>query len=288
VPVVLIVDDQEWRARSFESLFGPQGFAVVKAYTGRQSAELAQRVDPDVVIAAHHLPCSGCDVIRAIRTRGPAGSATPCLIISATPLSRSERRACFESGAWDIATTPIDPPEILLKVRTYVDAKRRCDIASERGLLDTDTGCYNLRGLLRRLEELASDAARWHRAMACVVVGVGEDQAPNPEALTAAVKTLRSLLRSSDALGRLSQGELAVVAPGTDALGAQRLAERIAAGLVGAGDPLRIGVYAVAANDSSGVRGAPEEVLSRAVRALRNAQRLPNVANGNRISSFEV
>ena len=36
-PLVLIANDQEWSARSLESILGPAGYAVLRAYTGRQA-----------------------------------------------------------------------------------------------------------------------------------------------------------------------------------------------------------------------------------------------------------
>ena len=32
-PLVLIANDQEWSARSLESILGPNGYSVVRAYT---------------------------------------------------------------------------------------------------------------------------------------------------------------------------------------------------------------------------------------------------------------
>ena len=43
-PLVLLVDDQEWTSRSIESILRPRGHVVLKAYTGRQSLELVQKV----------------------------------------------------------------------------------------------------------------------------------------------------------------------------------------------------------------------------------------------------
>lgn len=287
------MDDQEWRARSLESVLGPSGFAVVKAYTGRQSAELAHRMDPDLVIVDFQLSDStGCDVIRAIRREGPAAAATPCVILSSAPLTKADRRDCLEAGAWDIITPPIDSDDILLKARTYVEAKRRYDAATEQGLLDDETGCYNLKGLVTRIEEFSADAARWHRPLACVVVSYPEGSQRQAEGIPDLAGELRALLRTSDAVGRLPQGELAVLAPATDASGALRLAERIARRqpVDGNGDEthvddLRIGVYAISGEDATGLQGAPEEVLSRAIKALRTAQKLNDASN--RISSFQ-
>ena len=36
-PLVLIANDQEWSARSLESILAPNGYAVLRAYTGIQA-----------------------------------------------------------------------------------------------------------------------------------------------------------------------------------------------------------------------------------------------------------
>ena len=41
-PLVLIANDQEWSARSLESILGPNGYAVIRAYTGQQALERAR------------------------------------------------------------------------------------------------------------------------------------------------------------------------------------------------------------------------------------------------------
>ena len=43
--LVLLVNQEEWTARSVESVLEPAGYAVVKAYTGRQAVELAARLN---------------------------------------------------------------------------------------------------------------------------------------------------------------------------------------------------------------------------------------------------
>jgi len=52
--LVLIADDQEWMSRSIESILQPNGFAVLRAFTGRQCLALAERAEPDAVILNLH------------------------------------------------------------------------------------------------------------------------------------------------------------------------------------------------------------------------------------------
>ena len=71
LPLVLIANDQEWAARSLETLLGPNGYAVLRAYNGRQAVEMARSVQPDVVIVDLRLPdTDGLDVCRTLRASG--------------------------------------------------------------------------------------------------------------------------------------------------------------------------------------------------------------------------
>ena len=88
-PLVLLVNNQEWTARSVESVLRPAGYAVVKAYTGRQATELAARLQPDLVIVDYRLSdVMGLDACRAIRELPTVDKATPCIIATAANLSR--------------------------------------------------------------------------------------------------------------------------------------------------------------------------------------------------------
>ena len=89
--VVLLVNRQEWTARSVESVLQPAGFAVVKAYTGRQAIELAARLRPDLVIVDFKLS----DILGQYSAGGAprAGSGAPRLPgPRAHPRSRAGRR----------------------------------------------------------------------------------------------------------------------------------------------------------------------------------------------------
>ena len=48
-PVALVVSEHEWSTLSLESVLGPNGYAVLRAYNGRQALERVQTVSPDVV-----------------------------------------------------------------------------------------------------------------------------------------------------------------------------------------------------------------------------------------------
>lgn len=75
-PLVLIANDQEWSARSLESILTPNGYTVIRAYTGQQALDRALSARPDLVILDAQMPdLHGIEVCRLLRE--DPGSARP-------------------------------------------------------------------------------------------------------------------------------------------------------------------------------------------------------------------
>lgn len=296
-PLALVVDDQEWTARSLESILSPSGYAVLKAYTGRQAVELARKVQPEILVIDMHLPdMRGVDVCREARKLPTIRPSTPIVMLTTSPLGRAERIEALRAGAWDVVRPPFDPEELILKIGAFVAAKQEADTAREESLLDPVTGFYNVKGLLKRVGEITAEATRSRRPLACVVLGMHrlDDAGPQieaeddsvPDRITAA---LASTARVSDIMGRLGEGSFVVVAPGTDPSGALELARRLLEaadqGLGPAPDALplslRAGYYAVQDTEQAPV--TPVDLLTRATLALRSAQA---DSSGERIHAY--
>ena len=149
--IVLLVNRQEWTARSVESVLQPAGFAVIKAYTGRQAIDLAVRLRPDLVIVDYKLSdISGLEVCRAIRAMPTVDDTIPFVIATAASLSRKERHECFRARIWEIFSSPFDAVELVGKLETFLSARRQVEEALESTHKDPATGLYNWNGLLAR------------------------------------------------------------------------------------------------------------------------------------------
>ncbi len=284
--LVLIANDQEWSARSLETMLGPQGYAVLRAYNARQTLELARRAQPDVVIVDARLPdADGIELCATLRESGLLRAATPILITTSDPASRGQQVAAFQAGAWDFLVLPLDGEVLLLKLATLMRAKRETDQLHEEGLLDQATGLYNARGLARRAREIGAEAHRRRDPLACIAIAPdraasGLDERSMDELMGQIAEHLGSVIgrvgRTSDAIGRLGQSEFAIIAPATEARGAVRLAERIREMLEHA--PLTVGARAGSPRlaDSS---SKPEQVEQVRVRAGYYA--VPNFAESS-------
>ena len=183
-----------------------------------------------VILDAQMPDMHGFDVCRELRSDHELGPTTPIVITTAGPSGRAQRLEAFEAGAWEFFGQPIDGEALLLKLRTFVQAKLASDRLRGERLLDPDTGLYNRAGLSRRAREIGAGASRRHDPLACVVLESEVESAEGgADGLVGAVgQALREAGRSSDALGRLDGREFAVIAPATGAQGAVRLVNRLA------------------------------------------------------------
>lgn len=295
-PLVLLIEDQEWTARSLESILNPNGYAVFKAYTGRQGLDILRKMIPDVILVNLRLPdMTALDVLRRLRTIPTVFPSTPRVVLTTGAISHSERMQVLEEGAWDVLNPPFDSQDLTARMANWARAKRDADQARDNGLVDPLTGLYNFNGLLRRIEEIVSDASRNERYISFVMVGPASAEEPvvleAPDEKGDVAKhlgrALASTLRLSDAVGRVGETEFVVIAPGTDEQGASILARRILDAIRHEEEvvSLRAGVYSVRRSQLEPISSL--DLLSRATAALRQAQSQGG-DEGNGVRSFQL
>ncbi|MHB1330229.1 MAG: GGDEF domain-containing response regulator [Gemmatimonadales bacterium] len=229
---ILVANDQEWAARSLESILVGEGYRVVRAYNGRQALDRAASSKPDAVILDMQMPdFDGLTVCQTLRSWPGWSRSTPIFITTAGPSGRQERFAAYRAGAWEFFGHPLDPEAILVKLQVFLDAKSASDASREGGLIDEASGLYNRRGLIRRSGELWADAARRKERVSCVLLRPTEPLEQPPSAADGLAKQLGEVLRragrSSDAIGRLGPLQFAVVAVGAGEVLGQQLADRV-------------------------------------------------------------
>ncbi len=229
-PIVLIANDQEWSARSIESVLAPQGYAIVRAFTGQQAIDTAKASIPALIILDAQLPdIHGFEVCRAIRADPNLGPAVPVIITTAGPAGRPQRLEAARAGAWDFQGQPLDAELLVARAEAFLLATEEIRNARQAAAIDPQTGLFSLAGLTQRLRQLSAQATRLRIPLACVVLTPETpDNAVADDATLAEIGTaLRRASRESDVVGRISADEFLVVAPATDQEDAQHLAERL-------------------------------------------------------------
>lgn len=257
------------------------GYQVMEVTSGYRARDLASENPPDVAVLDPVLDdMSGTDACRLLRTDPTLGRHLPILILFDGPPTPELRVAALRVGAWDFLSPSLGQQEVLHKLATYIEAKRTVADAIDDGLLDPASGFCSLPGLARRARELAALMTRVNGPLACVVIEV-EGRASIRD-LGGAVGRAARL---SDVVGDLGSNRLGVLAPGTTAAGAIRLASRLADALTvaaearwaleGRSPPLTIRAgFDVIAN-AKYTPVMPFELLQRAALAVK--QGLPQV-----------
>jgi diguanylate cyclase (GGDEF)-like protein len=288
LPLVLLAGNGQETTRWLRGLLEDGGYAVLQERSGQHALERARTTEPDVILVDAELPdMAGIELCRTLRADPRVSTSTPILLTIRDAATRTQRLAALRAGAWECIAPPHDADEILLKIGAYVHAKLDADRARTEGLLDALTGLYNRQGLARRARELGSQAFREHGPLACVVLALdldpsepGAAQQQGGTSLGRCVQAIKTAARLSDVIGRLSATEFAVLAPGTDAGGARRLAERLASSVSattvtstgGAAAPVRVrcGYEAVANVGYAPIE--PVDLLVRAAAAVRTGR----------------
>jgi len=268
-PLILLAGGEEVFARSLASVLGNGAFEVAQVGTGREALDEARKRRPDAIILDLGLPdMDGFATCRALRAEAAVTRATPIVLMTLGPATRTQQLEALRAGAWELRGQPLDTEELLLRLTAYVQGKVELDRLGAEGLVDPASGLYNATGIARRSEELASLTARQGLPLACVVFQPSNGGAPDDFA-----RAFKIYGRVSDAIGRTGPAEFAVFAPATDAPGAAQLVERLAdtVGRAMKAPRLRAG-YSAAAATAATPRISPQQLLARARAALDAAR----------------
>jgi PleD family two-component response regulator len=291
--LVLVASGGEWEGRSIESVLELNEYRVVRVERGRRALELARRTPFDALFLDAALSdMGGVEVCRALRDDPLFDHATPIIVTSAAPAAHRASTPAYAAGAWEYCSQPIDVETVMLKLATYVRAAAAVRDARAAALLDPATGLYSAQGLEQLAKQLGARAVRNREPLACVAVEprpsadarvlAGGEYASDDvtrdmlshEALVEVMEVCREESRRSDVIGYLGKSRLAILAPDTDAAGAERFVGRLSRALEEAGTggaqravaSLSAGYCAIDDLSASGLE--PGELVRRAEVAL--------------------
>ena len=128
---IMIIDDESYNVlvvRKFLQHAGYENF--VTTTESPQAIELMKRDLPDIVLLDIMMPeISGIDILRVMKIT-PELSTIPVIILTASPDPALKTQA-LELGATDFLAKPVDPSELVLRVRNVLAAKSHFDMLAK-------------------------------------------------------------------------------------------------------------------------------------------------------------
>jgi DNA-binding response OmpR family regulator len=121
---ILIVDDQLDLAEMLAQLLADAGYGTRIAADGRQALEAVLADVPDLVVTDVNMPDIDGFELAAMLKADPATATIPIIMLSAQD-GRGSKLVGLESGAEDYLSKPVDPAELLAKIRNLLLLRAR-------------------------------------------------------------------------------------------------------------------------------------------------------------------
>jgi DNA-binding response OmpR family regulator len=126
---ILIVDDQPDLAGLMADMLGDAGYAIRTADNGRDALAEIQSDPPDLLLLDVHMPELDGYEVAAMLKADPATATIPIIMVSALD-GRGSKVIGLESGAEDYLSKPVDPAELIAKIRNLLLLRERTTLAA--------------------------------------------------------------------------------------------------------------------------------------------------------------
>ena len=121
---ILIVDDEPANVRLLERILARDGFGSIETTRDpRHFLALYAAFRPDIVLLDLHMPgLDGFAVMEQLKSRVGPNDFVPILVLTADATPETRQRA-LSAGAKDFLTKPVDPTEVVLRIRNLLETR---------------------------------------------------------------------------------------------------------------------------------------------------------------------
>jgi two-component system, cell cycle response regulator len=249
-PRIVVAEDSALLRRMLGDVLHAQGWAVLEAGDGETALAMAREHEPDVLLMAREMQgLDGLAVLDAVR-RDPRTADMPVVFVTGHTDAQALADA-LERGAHDYVRKPVDPVELVARVRTALRLRSVLDELAHRNreleeLARTDvlTGLANRRHADEILRRTIASARRHGRQVCAVLADIDRFKSVNDlhghaagdAVLRAVAARLAAGLREEDLAARWGGEEFLLLLP--DADDATTVCERVRVAI--SGQPVRL------------------------------------------------
>jgi len=305
---ILIAEHDTAMMGLLETSLNAWGYQVLQCTNGTEALQaLDDDSPPKLAILERDLPeISGTQICR--RVRELRGRSYIYIILLSSKGGKNDLLGCLEAGADDYAVKPLDTDELRLRLLagsrivglqdTFISVLKCSELQAAH---DPLTGLWNRPAIADLLKRELARSQRDRKPLGVIVAGL--DQFPQindrfgqitaDAILREVVLRIQSAVRSYDCVGRLSDDDFVILAPGCDIADTGALADRLrnSVGNYRANvddEPITLSMSCGAISiDGTGQR-TPESALEAALDALHRARTNGSARVGARCESRRV
>ncbi len=274
---ILVVEDDAPAREAMVMLLQFEGYEVRSASGGTDALTIAIDWSPDLVLSDVRMPHGdGFTLVSALRNVEGCKDV-PILLVSAHD-EMDRRISGLELGADDFISKPVQPEELLARIRAHLRSSHRRKELQKSCTIDSSTQLLNRRGIDGVLA-IELDRARRGASLSVLVVDLDDFKSINDthghrvgdQVLQATAERMERTRRSIDQVGRLGGDEFIIILASCDAKATPAAIQRFRQAIEGSLEtnegvtvPIRcsIGAASYTRNDSA------EELLSAADKAM--------------------
>jgi signal transduction histidine kinase/FixJ family two-component response regulator len=131
-PLILVADDDHDTTTLLQYVFERECFRVEKADNGAAALKIAQAQKPDLILLDVMMPLlNGFDVLRTLRS-DQRTARIPIIIITANATGSADVARGLNLGADDFLIKPIQPAELIARVKSKIRARQLEDALARR------------------------------------------------------------------------------------------------------------------------------------------------------------
>ncbi|BBD99924.1 diguanylate cyclase response regulator [Sphingobium amiense] len=231
---ILIVDDDIANIEIMNAVL-EEDYEVCFATSGWQALDVARTAQPDLILLDVLMPgIDGFEVCRQLKA-DPLLADMPVIFTTGLGDTEDEMRG-LALGAIDYVTKPVQPAILRARVSNHVELKRLRDRLATMAVTDALTGLSNRRHLERSLESETARLGRIGDWLSVIMLDIDffkqfNDTYGHPAGdrciMMVAAALGRAVKRATDLPARYGGEEFACILPGTDAAGAELVAQEI-------------------------------------------------------------